>query len=258
MKFITLNSIPLLAFSVRAQSEGSDSSAAVATAPASSDALPNPDLLRNLAMARSMLSQLLQDDIAPGQDAIKVANDLIKEYGCYCYPEGQKTVGSKFNYHGPALDPVDELCRNMFFKQKCFAIDSEDGMYNGNNCATDNRFRWDWDNNTNLPVCGDKTDPNYYNRKPCKMNNCELEREFVIGVANLYKNGYRPDPSFKRMDDNDYQNFCPTANGGGGKARDLACCGVGTSRRTYDTVMKECCKDNNGQESVVKIIGNCA
>lgn len=205
-----------------------------------------------------MLSELLTGKTRNGEDPIKLANSLIKDYGCYCYPDGQKTVGSKFNYHGPALDEVDELCRNLFFKQKCFPIDSANDVYGGNNCETDNRFRWYIDDNTNMPVCGDKVDVNYYNRKPCKMNNCELEREFVIKIAELYENGYDTNSAFKRMDDATYQSICPSSNGTpSGKSRDLQCCGTGTSRRTYDSVIKQCCQDQSGTETMVKIIGNC-
>jgi len=219
---------------------------------------PGAPGLRNLAMARSMLSELLTGKTKNGEDPYNLANSLIKNYGCFCYPDGQKTVGSRFNYHGAAVDEVDELCRNLFFKQKCFSIDSENGVYKGANCEVDNRFRWYMDDATNLPVCGDRQDVNYYNRKPCKMNNCELEREFVIKVAELYENGYQANPAFKRMSDDEYQNFCPSAVGTPtGKSRDLQCCGTGTSRRTYDSVIKECCVDGLGQETGVKIIGNC-
>lgn len=219
---------------------------------------PGAPGLRNLAMARSMLSEILTGRTKNGEDPYNLANSLIKNYGCFCYPEGQKTVGSRFNFHGAAVDEVDELCRNLFFKNKCFPIDSDNGFYDGINCEVDNRFRWYMDDATNLPVCGDRQDVNYYNRKPCKMNNCELEREFVIKVAELYENGYQANPAYKKMSDADYQAACPATVGTpSGKARDLQCCGTGTSRRTYDSVIKECCVDGLGQETGVKIIGNC-
>jgi hypothetical protein len=258
MKFNSKNITFFTLATVQAQSSDTP-----ASPPASPFRTPGSPVLggpgvRNLAMARSMLSEILTGNTLNGEDPYKLANSLIKEYGCFCYPEGQKTVGSKFNYHGAAVDEVDELCRNLFFKQKCFPIDSENGFYDGINCETDNRFRWYMDNDTNLPVCGDRQDPNYYARKPCKMNNCELEREFVIKVAELYQNGYQANPDYKKMDDASYQAACPAVQGTPtGKSRDLQCCGTGNARRTYDSVIKECCLDTNGKETGVKIIGNC-
>jgi len=215
-----------------------------------------PMIGRNLATARDMLTVLFENDnrfVEEGrQTANWVSKTLIKDYGCFCYSGGQKIVGSKFNYHGPGVDEVDNLCRELFFKQKCFALDTANGYYDQSVCETDNRFRWYMDDDNELQ-CGDRTDPSYYTRRPCKMNNCELEKAFVLKVAELYLSGsYVQNKDWKFMSDDDYKNSCQ-ANGNGGKSAELKCCGNGIERRTYNTLMKECCEDGS-----VKIIGNCA
>jgi len=274
--------------------------------------IPEPMMGRNLAMTRDMLTAVFENDnrfITEGKlTPNKISKSLIKDYGCFCYAGGSKIVGSKFNYHGPGLDKVDNLCRELFFKQKCFAIDTENGVYETSvvpedrNCQADNKFRWFIDDNNQLQ-CGDKIDSSYYARRPCKMNNCELEKDFVLKVAELYLSGnYDQNKEWKFMSDEEYKNSCqanaimahitsgnnnnnnnknsdgansPWLNANGAvewseKSQfnilknqlfnffeepvvELNCCGNGAQRKTYNTMMKECCDDGS-----VKFIDSCA
>lgn len=250
---------------INAQNESSSSdSSTEQSSEADSSGSSESDIInglgRNIATARSMLSVLLENDprlTLPGGnpdnfDATTIARNLLKNYGCYCYAGGSKIVGSRFNYHGPAIDPVDDLCRQMFFKQKCFPLDAAEGMYDGNQCEGDNKFRWYLDDDNEL-VCGDRTDLTYYSRRPCKMQNCELEKNFVESVVELWFDPtYVQDKNFRNMEDGEYNAACTVPGGNGGSPHELKCCGEGIDRRTYNTMMKECCWDGS-----VKFIGNC-
>lgn len=211
---------------------------------------------RNIKTTKDMLEHALTG-LTGADDPADVAKSLIKDYGCYCYPVGSKVVTSRFNYHGAALDPLDDLCRKMYFKQKCFDIDADEGLYNGQLCEADNKFEWYVDSNNEIQ-CGDENDVSYSWRRPCKMNNCAVEREFVEGVVAWYT-----DPSFSRnfdykgMDDATYQATCVNTPSGSGTGHDLKCCGTTTqtyetgtgvqatsyNRRTYNSLIKDCCDD---------------
>ena len=219
--------------------------------------LPTPmPAMRNIATVRDMLTQALKGKT--GQtDHAHMARVLVKNYGCYCYPQGSKIVTSRFNYHGPAKDPLDELCRKLYFKQKCFSIDAEEGLYKGKDCVADNKFEWYTDSITGEITCGDENDPTYATRRPCKMDNCRLEREFVEGIVNWFTDPTR-DPlneDLRDMDDDTYKATCSDdGNGALGTAQvhDLKCCGSGTDRRTYNSIIKDCCSDGS-----VAFIGSC-
>jgi len=215
------------------------------------DSTPPPGL-RNIATVKDMLTTALTG-LTGAQDPNFVARTLIKNYGCYCYPEGSKIVTSRFNYHGPPLDPLDALCRNLYFKQKCFDIDAEAGLYGGKDCLPDNKFRWYTDSNGDIQ-CGDENDPTYTERRPCKTNNCKLEREMVEGIVNWYTDpNFNVNSSLYDMDDATYQATCVNDNSGGGPSHDLKCCGDGANRRTYNSLIKECCSDGS-----VAFVGGCA
>merc|ERR1711990_188278 len=207
-----------------------------------------------------MLSTILEGKTRNGEDPREIANSLIKNYGCYCWPDGSKTVSSRFQYSGPGLDEVDKLCRSLYIKQKCLTIDARDGVYNGNDCEANNKFRWYHDSDSNQLFCGDEFDIGYYERKPCKINNCELEREFVMGVYNLYVNeNFEPNSEYKNMSDTEYKDFCPSNKVIGDTSPDkmLGCCGEGTSRRPFNLIVKECCVNDSGDETDVRFVGSC-
>lgn len=216
--------------------------------------LPSSDgsrTIRNFSTAKSMLSVKLQGHVA---DPDVEASNLIRNYGCYCYQIGQKVVSPRpgFHYAGPALDPVDNLCRDMYFKQKCLEIDSAEGAYGDNNeiCEPTRAFQW-YVNGLGEIACGEEGQSAYGDiKRKCKMVNCELEKEFAEGVFELVINGYVQTADYKNMEDSDYEASCP--NMSNGNDVELGCCGAGTARRPFNVKVRECCA--NG---LVSSIGGC-
>ena len=92
------------------------------------------------------------------------------------------------------------------------------------------------------------------------MTNCELEREFAIGVYELYVNqNFEINSDYRNMSDEEYKNTCPSSKVISDSApdRSLGCCGQGTSRRPYNLIIKECCVDDGGNEIDVRFAGSC-
>ena len=217
---------------------------------------------RSGVMAREMLTLKLRGhtgNVAPEE----VAQQLTRNYGCYCFHgPGGKLAGPKpgHNYSGRGLDEVDELCKLVYLKQRCLIIDSANKYYGEHTiCEPDRNFPWYIDSDTGEIMCGEKDSKrDFKGKRACKMKNCELERDFVEGVFNLYVlNNYQQNPSLKDMDDETYDATCQRVAGGNGssqlmKEEELKCCGNGSLRAAYNSLAKECCEDGT-----VARIGNC-
>ena len=207
---------------------------------------------RNIKTTRDMLTVAL-NGLTGSDSPAYVAKILVKNYGCYCFTNGNKIVGSRFNYNGPAVDQLDNLCRNLYNKQKCLYLDAEEGLYNGQNCEATTKFEWYQDINGDIQ-CGNPNDPSYVWRRPCKMNNCYLEREFVEGAVAWYTNSnFNMNTDYRNMNDSEYISTCGMGGqGGNGSHQELKCCGEGVERKTFNSLIKECCVDGS-----VAFIGSC-
>lgn len=209
----------------------------------SEEGLPG-NATRTLATAKGMLAFLTGDHYTD-------TRDFIKEYGCYCYPQAHKTVGPLYGYSGPALDPLDEACRQYFLASKCLAIDGAEGRLGKDfDCSADNRFQW-YTINDQI-ICGSESKPGYHATRPCRNANCELEIEFVKVVADLYNSGYEKTRAWSRPGTDEYQTMCPPVPNANPGANVLSCCGTGYARRTYNTLIKQCCQDGTTAS-----IGSC-
>jgi len=173
------------------------------------------------------------------------ARAFIKDYGCYCFPRGNRSTGSKNGYNGKAVDALDEACRQLYLASKCLSIDAEEGnMGVDDTCNADNRYRWYVDA-SNKVVCGDEDKPSYQFTRPCNYANCELEKVFAQQVADIYA-----DPSFSKnkawdnLDEDEYEALCPKVKGTN-PLTNLSCCGAGFNRRTYNPIAKDCCDDGS-------------
>lgn len=219
--------------------------------------------VRNFKMAKNMLTHALTG-LTGSKDPEKVARGLIRNYGCYCYPRGSKIATSKFNYHGPALDPLDNLCRQVFFRSKCFEIDAREGLYSRNQnddstepCRIDRSFPWYVDADNQLQ-CGDQDRLSISWKRPCKMNNCAIELDFALKVAELYADpDFERNMDFKNMDDDTYQATCQVEEHVPEIEHEVKCCGSPVQtyergselqsfdydRRIYNSLIRDCCDD---------------
>jgi len=188
---------------------------------------------RKLGQTKDMLAHKLN---MSDEDAKK----LVRGYGCFCYALSSQTVGPHFNYNGDPVDELDALCKKLFRSQKCIALDNEAGLYD-KECVIDNAYQWFTDDNNNV-IC---EEPNSTKKNPnqCKINMCELENHFTDQVAALYNSGFVQNDAYDRMDEDEYKNTCAHIPNKGKGGQDLACCGKGIERKTYNTVMNVCCND---------------
>lgn len=185
------------------------------------------------------------------------AKSYLTNYGCFCYPQGEKTVSSQFGYHGAALDELDQLCRDLWIAQKCLPIDAADGQFGSKDiCGPDNGFKWHVDINGELQ-CGSNGQINYADNQLCKAANCQLESEFVTKVAELLNNGYAKNQVWNKMDEAAYKTHCAkNPSAAPADPNKNKCCGVGLARRSFDPDLKECCEDN-GVETKASPFGSC-
>ena len=230
---------------------------------------------RSLKIVKSMLAEKLTG-YTNGQDPAQIAELLTKNYGCYCFLSARQTLegqgllaGPLFNYHGPAVDPVDHLCRDMFLKQKCLVMDAENGYYGDNTiCEPTRSYPWTFTRKKHRKTgkiiteieCG-KIQANGSaktfgtGKRACKMDNCNLEKQFVDGVFDLYVNqGYQHNKLYEGMDEETYLEHCRRPGGSGGRNLEKleACCGNKGMRVPFNSLLKECCEDGK-----VRSIGGC-
>lgn len=189
---------------------------------------------------QSDMFQTLYFEKFPGRnDGI---NYLVK-YGCYCHQPGLRMVGSRYNYHGPALDDLDNLCRDAYRAQNC--LQQEFGMEftTEENQPNSRWYPWYLDETTNEIVCNNKNFPNWENRDDVqfKRKNCLIEKEFVEKVIALIESGYKQEDDYIKMNNWRYQNrYCKTA-ATPFPANNNACCGSGLNTKPYNNEFKDCC-----------------
>lgn len=201
------------------------------------------DMGRKINQAKDMLA------IIRGIDE-RDAKQLMRGYGCYCYPLDGTRVGPLNGYHGEPLDELDKLCKHLYRAERCLQIDSANGEY-PKDCHNDMAYPFYEDsNNPGNVICGEEgivPDPK---RKECKIDMCELERDFVTRVNQLFNSGYTKNSMYDDMNAMDYDNVCVN-NNGGGHDNELACCGAGIERRTYNSLVHQCCNDQ------ISAFGDC-
>lgn len=198
---------------------------------------------RKLGQTKDILS------ILTGQSS-QATKNFLRNYGCYCYPLMSQKAGPAFNYNGDPVDELDDLCKKLYRAQKCIEIDSSEGLYE-NECSIDQGFGFYQDDNGEI-VCGAEENQSEKDGKyACRVNMCELEKDFAGKVQALMNSGYTQNNSYKNMDEADYQNTCVKTPNGSGADVELSCCGVGIQRRTYNTITSTCC-DNR-----VESLGAC-
>lgn len=179
----------------------------------------------------------------------------FRNYGCYCYIDGKRTVGGTFAKAMAPLDELDQACKHLYRAQKCVAIDMEEGVHTHKaRCDVTSSYRWYVQDGQ--IECGDQNDPTYYTEQTCRMHVCELEKAFALKIKALYDGGWAKTTEFYRMDDATYQEKCidPHAGNGGNNGNDAewSCCGTGVNRKTYNSLVNTCCDDGS-----VKAIGLC-
>lgn len=181
------------------------------------------------------------------------ARRFLLKHGCYCHAMGASAVGSRNGYHGPPLDELDALCRDLWRSQKC--MNHEESDADNENCPIDAGYPWDdvlGDNGEPEVACGRSENDRWMKRdeNQCDIKVCELEKEFAFKVKDLIASGYVKNPQFHTIQDGEYEAFCPSSEFP--EARDeYACCGEGLSRRPFDSVSKQCCADR------ITEIGSC-
>ena len=128
-------------------------------------------------------------------------------HGCYCFPsnaESNKIAGPRNNYHGPPLDELDALCKKLWISQKC--LTQED------NCDVSASYPWFYDESGEMGElkCGKEDNSNWGEKDipqvKCKMDNCELEKEFVLRIERLIEKGFDVDsnPDIVDIKDDEY------------------------------------------------------
>lgn len=215
------------------------------------------NLNRNLYNSYSMLEHVL-----PNNFGISISNHdammYMRRYGCYCFPVNTGTVGPRFSYHGEPLDELDSKCRDFYRAQTCLTTEFEtDHSYT---CDPSTVFPYYIDtDNSNEIVCGhwSKDTPYVYssiNEENCAMQKCELEKLFVFEVAQLIADGFQDNDSIRKIDDVDYQSFCPSIgrSGSNGNQVEHQCCGNGIQRKKFNSLVSQCCNDN------IQALGNCS
>ena len=212
---------------------------------------PQEENSRALSQQANMLNQLLNSKFP----TTTLAWDYLMQYGCYCHQKEEKMPTSKFRYHGPALDELDELCRKSYRAQKC--LENEYDREFDLSDPMSLKYPWYLDTETNEIVCNSEKNPKWAKKKSnqFRLKNCEIERQFVLEMIDLIENqGYEKNSGFHKLGDQKYQKVCKSDHRYyintyesnefiyAGNSND-ECCGVGLSRKPYDTVLAQCCDD---------------
>ena len=173
------------------------------------------------------------------------ARDFILKHGCYCFPggyKGESRARPRFGYKGPPLDELDGLCKDLWRSQRCLRGEE---IYQGEECDIEDNFPWFVDGNGDVQ-CGQEDEFPDWELKPhnqCKYKNCLLELEFAQNVKKLIDNGYTQDPNdpITSINDGKYTKYCPVTTDPGNGGTTDGCCGLGTKRKPYNSLTKECC-----------------
>lgn len=170
---------------------------------------------------------------------------FIRNHGCYCFSSETQLARPRNGYNGQPLDELDALCHELFRAQKCLKKEE--------NCDLDRGYPFlleKDDNDESTVICGaskgksqkqiDNWKKNQNNQ--CKLQNCQLEKEFAIKVKALIDGGYRQtDESIVNIKDKNYDAICPPPVNP--KPREFECCGNGINRKPFDFISKQCCED---------------
>ena len=213
---------------------------------------------RKLPAIKGMLGELM--GITDAEVAIR-----IKNYGCFCFIDNDKTAAHKYRQHAEPLDELDTLCKKLFKSERCLQTDHNDGAYT-KSCDAYDGFTWHIDATSGEITCGNADpakrlrdgddDPNN-----CEMALCETEKAFAIEVEALLNSGtFTANPEYKSMGDLVYDGYCGAERGadkvGGDGEKDtkpiMSCCGDGLERQTFNGLFDECCADGS-----VRAIGSC-
>lgn len=195
---------------------------------------------RKMGQTKSILAAILGMDESD-------AKALIKNYGCYCYPNNQNMVGplSTTHYNGPAIDDMDAACKALFRSQRCLQFDVANGSY-AKACNVEEGFSYDVDSSSGTDVYSCST-----SQSLCKQSMCEMELDFATNIAALVAGGYAKDNSYFKMDNAEYAAACPTGMGGSGNGSPMTCCGTGLNRKTYNPLIQMCCSET------ISSLGTC-
>ena len=182
----------------------------------------------------------------------KIIN-YLHGYGCYCFPDktGNALTEPRYGYAGPAVDELDDLCRKLYFSQKCLNM----GRINNNleECDLTRAYPFYTTVDPESPdgvlqlQCGRESSPNWINREEsqCQYQNCLLEQEFIARMKDLIENqNYTRNNDFVKMDEETYKNNCPALSirNQDKHFRDQ-CCGVGLDVMPYSDISRVCCQD---------------
>lgn len=176
------------------------------------------------------------------------AKNFLRNYGCYCYPLFAQKVGS-LQYNGEPVDELDDLCKKLYRAQKCIQIDVDNGRYE-QDCSLDQGYGF-FEEDGDF-VCGAEENQDQMEKYACRINMCELEKDFASKVAALVDSGFERNLDFRNMDEDSYAASCPRIPNGGGSDTELACCGNGLARKTYNTLTSVCCDGTR-----VESFGSC-
>lgn len=232
---------------------------AAAAVAASAPAVPGPDN-RYLWTAYSMLEHLIPElnkGVAHDPNDPRLSRQVLFKHGCYCFPDRDGIARPRNNYHGPGVDELDNLCRDLYRAQKCL---KDEEAYQGEQCELVQDYAF-WRKDDGTIECGkwsEKTKDSW-KLKPqnqCAYKNCLLEREFVYKVEALLRSGFDVENSpVKNLEDEDYDAFCPTGGNNGIQNRvepeNIACCGNDLNRRPYNVLVQKCC------DGEVSSFGSC-
>lgn len=243
--------------------EQGKSSLAAGRAPSNGEQQPavsGPDN-RYLWTAYSMLEHLvpeLNKGVAHDPNDPRLSRQVLFKHGCYCFPDRDGIARPRNGYHGPGVDELDNLCRDLYRAQKCL---KEEEVYNGEECELIQDYAF-WRKDDGTIECGkwsEKTKDSWKTRpeNQCAYKNCLLEREFVYQVEALLKSGFDVENSpVKNLNDGpEYEAVCPTGANGGNNVRiepeNIACCGNDLNRRPYNNLVQKCC------DGEVSSFGSC-
>merc|ERR1712080_802990 len=139
---------------------------------------------------------------------------------------------------------LDALCKDLSKSQNCLAIDSDNNNY-VKPCSKYDTFNGPFyiDDENNI-ICG-KEKQQWNDENDCRVEMCNLELDFARKVALLFESGYTRDDTFLSMNDKTYDNICVNLSEGGGSDndRDIKCCGIGTERTTFNSMIHSCCNN---------------
>lgn len=197
---------------------------------------------RKLGQTKDILAEYL--GMSPAD-----TKDLLKGYGCYCYVQDQNAVGPAFSYNGEPLDELDALCKKLYRAQKCIDLDATAGNWN-KNCDIMDSFKIYEDGNGGL-TCEEPQGQDNTDRADCKLHMCYLELDFTGKIADLFNSGWDYQESMKGWSASDYQANCVKQPSNTGSNTELSCCGEGLERKTFNTMVNQCCNEE------VTSIGSC-